>query len=461
MEALDNKYSIELESIKGVIQSSDLLSTFQENEEDEDYLAMRSEFEPTIEHLYQRVAAENPLQLISFEIKLCDPGFEGLYLSRVLGYTVLRGEVDDYCRYKRPQDHFKAVLLAICNSINFEYIKNRIGQTVQIGFGLSSDIWITHLIEQVPNKRVATFLQAQVLPKYRDADERKQAYARYRRQFSEADFFSAEFPKNPGEFKVLYSSLKRFLLHRAHYAQSNSSLIPNIIALLDNKELHYSKEYAHILIIFALFFNHEDKQAWLVELFNRTRKEYPGFEEHYFEFLESLLNSNVEVDQAADEKMLQILDTSIKDELTKYYQLIEIVHTRGYVHDDTIEAVRNFYDQHEGLSTVNECLRRAILSHFKRLMHNLPVESYTDYFEFNKTFSLYMQLFNNQQFNQEVKKLSMSYVQKLLKRYTDKRGKDYQDIKKFVSQTFVEANFMNEKQIVELFKTRRRKKATT
>jgi hypothetical protein len=72
-----------------------------------------------------------------------------------------------------------------------------------------------------------------------------------------------------------------------------------------------------------------------------------------------------------------------------------------------------------------------------------------------------MQLFNNQQFNQEVKKLSMSYVQKLLKRYTDKRGKDYQDIKKFVSQTFVEANFMNEKQIVELFKTRRRKKATT
>jgi hypothetical protein len=55
----------------------------------------------------------------------------------------------------------------------------------------------------------------------------------------------------------------------------------------------------------------------------------------------------------------------------------------------------------------------------------------------------------------------MSYVQKLLKRYTDKRGKDYQDIKKFVSQTFVEANFMNEKQIVELFKTRRRKKATT
>jgi hypothetical protein len=216
----------------------------------------------------------------------------------------------------------------------------------------------------------------------------------------------------------------------------------------------------HILAIFALFFEHGDQQAWLVDLFNRTRKEYPGFEEHYFEFLESLLNSNIEVDQAVDEKMIQILDSSIKDELAKYYQLIEIVHTRGYVHDDTIDAVRNFYDQHEGLSTVNECLRRAILSHFKRLMLNLPVESYPDYFELNKTFALYMQLFNNQQFNQEVKKLSMSYVQKLQKHYTDKRGKDYQDIKKFVAHTFVEMNFMTDKQIVELFKTRRRKKAT-
>jgi hypothetical protein len=460
MEALDNKYSIELESIKGAIQSSDLLATFQENEEDEDFLAMRSEFEPAIEHLYQRIAAENPLQLISFEIKLCDPGFEGLYLSRILGYTVLRGEVDDHSRYKRPQDHFKVVLLAICNSSNFEYIKTRIGQTVQIGFGLSSDIWITHLIEQVPNKRVATFLHAQVLPKYRDADERKQAYVRYRRQFSEADFFSAEFPKNSSEFKVLYSSLKRFMLHRAYHAQSNTSLLPNIVAMLDNKDLQYSKEYVHILAIFALFFEHGDQQAWLVDLFNRTRKEYPGFEEHYFEFLESLLNSNIEVDQAVDEKMIQILDSSIKDELAKYYQLIEIVHTRGYVHDDTIDAVRNFYDQHEGLSTVNECLRRAILSHFKRLMLNLPVESYPDYFELNKTFALYMQLFNNQQFNQEVKKLSMSYVQKLQKHYTDKRGKDYQDIKKFVAHTFVEMNFMTDKQIVELFKTRRRKKAT-
>jgi hypothetical protein len=165
------------------------------------------------------------------------------------------------------------------------------------------------------------------------------------------------------------------------------------------------------------------------------------------------------VDRDADQKIIDILDWNVEDELTRYYRLIDIIHSKGYVHDDTIEAVRNFYDQHEGLSTVNECLRRAIFSHFQRLMQNLPEESYQDYFELNKTFSLYMQLFNNQQFSLDVKQLSMQYVQRLLKRYTDKRGKDYQDVKKFVSHMFVEMGFMTEKEIIELFKTRRRKKA--
>ena len=461
MEAIDNKYAIELESIKGAIQSSDLLAAYQDSEEEEDYLALRSEFEPSVNDLYQRVATENPLQLISMEKKLCDPGFEGLYLARVLGYAVLRGEVDDQYRYKRPQDHFKDVLLTICNSSNFEYIKSRIGQTIQMGFGLSSDIWITNLIDQVTNKRVASFLKAQVLPKYREIHERKSAYAGYSRQFSEASFQSAEFPKTPGELKVMYSSLKQFLLHRAsNTGVSNDSLLPNVIEFLNNPSLQFSREYVEVLVIFSHFYDYSAQKYWLRDLFNRARVEYAGFEPEYFEILEFLLNAPIDVDHAADEKMISLIDWNIEDELTRYYRLIEIIHTRGYVHDDTIEAVRNFYDQHEGLSTVNECLRRAIFCHFQRLMVNLPEESYTDYFELNKTFALYMQLFNNQQFNQDVKRLSMQYVQRLLRRYTDKRGKDYQDIKKFVSHTFVELGFMSEKEIIEMFKSRRRKKAT-
>jgi hypothetical protein len=69
-----------------------------------------------------------------------------------------------------------------------------------------------------------------------------------------------------------------------------------------------------------------------------------------------------------------------------------------------------------------------------------------------------MNIFGNQKFNQHIKDLSMTYVKKLLKKYVDKRGKDYQDIKKFVSTTFVDLAFLKEKEVVELFKSRRKKK---
>ena len=106
----------------------------------------------------------------------------------------------------------------------------------------------------------------------------------------------------------------------------------------------------------------------------------------------------------------------------------------------------------------NKCLRAGLLNYFTQVMENLPPESYQDYFEINKTFVQYINIFGNQKFNQAVKDLSLRYVKKLLKRFTDKRGRDYQDIKKFVKATFLDLGFMKEKELVELFKTKRKKK---
>jgi hypothetical protein len=65
---------------------------------------------------------------------------------------VLRGRInDDSLRYDKPQDHFKKVLLYIANSSNFEQIRSRAGQSIQMGFALSSDIWITNLSDPVVN----------------------------------------------------------------------------------------------------------------------------------------------------------------------------------------------------------------------------------------------------------------------------------------------------------------------
>jgi hypothetical protein len=91
-------------------------------------------------------------------------------------------------------------------------------------------------------------------------------------------------------------------------------------------------------------------------------------------------------------------------------------------------------------------------------MTNIDVQDYTEYIELSKIFPVYMNIFSNQQFNYELKELCLKYVKKLLKKYTDKRGKDYQDIKKFVKTNFVDLGFMKEKELVEFFKTRRKKK---
>ncbi|MCY7327132.1 MAG: hypothetical protein LH618_01130, partial [Saprospiraceae bacterium] len=97
---------------------------------------------------------------------------------------------------------------------------------------------------------------------------------------------------------------------------------------------------------------------------------------------------------------------------------------------------------------------------FGRVINGLSEREYGDYFELTKIFAIYMRIFSNQEFNQAIEKRSMVYINKLLKHYTDKRSKDYQDVKKFVSTQFVDFGFLKDKEVVEMFKTRRKKRKT-
>ena len=247
-------------------------------------------------------------------------------------------------------------------------------------------------------------------------------------------------------------------MRRVELGLNNASLIPHIIKFLENDDFKDSTEYVEVLHLVANYYDMSAHEAFMSARFNDERANYSAFNEDYFDFHEMILQSALPCGETQDSRISALLDKSVEDDLTKYYNLMDIIHSKGYVHDDTIEAVRAFYDAHEGLSTINECLRDAILNHFHTLLDNLSTDSYTDYFEMNKIFAVYIQIFNNQQFNQDVKKSSLNYVAKLLKKYTDKRGRDYQEIKKFVMQTFLDLGFLKEKELVELFKTRRKKK---
>ena len=459
MEALDKKYTDQLDAIAEELLNSERLQKYLEDEEEEDFQALRDTYEPQINKIYKEVADTQPLQLIAFEQYLLDPKFEGVFLPKLLGYSVLRGEVGRNFKYTFPQDHFKDILLAICNSSNFDYLKKRIGQSIQTAFALSSDIWITNLINVFDNKRIRYFLQGQKLDKYRDERERTIGYKRFANQFRNENFYTADFPSNRSGLKTLFSALKKFLIYRIESNLDNSSLIPKIKEFLDNEAFQGTQEHVDMMGLYAGFFErNETDESHLKSHFAKAQTNNSNFTEQFFDYQITTLKSDLDLDGKADQKVSNLLDRSQPNSLTRYFDLMDIVHGKGYVHEEAVEAVKNFYNSHSGLSIENECVRYTILSYLKRLITNLDESEYTEYFKIAQIFPVYMNIFGNQKFNQHIKDLSMTYVKKLLKKYTDKRGKDYQDIKKFVSTTFIDLAFLKEKEVVELFKTRRKKK---
>ncbi len=457
MQDLNIKYKTVLDNIKSSIQLSEELKTYLDTEEDEDYKALISKFEGEIHELYTQVADENPLQLESFESYLLDDAFEGLYLPKVLGYSVLRGRVSDRIKYVAPQNHFKKILLSIANSSNFDQIKQRVGQSIQIGFALSSDIWITNILALISNKIVHSFLESQKQDKYRDDALRNTGLVKYRKQFLSLNFQTTVFPAEKEELLLEAESIKDFLIFRANSTYNNENLMPVLREFVSNDHFIDMKEYYEICILTGLFYDlGPEGEKLLQNTLDHIRAHNPGANDHFFNYINSLYDRRINISIDSEKKLANAITRNAEDTISKYLNVMDEVNTKGYVHEDALTAVREFYYKNEGLSIENEALRNSILSKLGQLLTNLSVNDYGEYFEINKTFAAYMDIFSNQKFNQDLKAFALRYIKKCLKFYKDKRSKEYQDIKKFVKTTFVDFGFMTPKEIVELFKTKRK-----
>lgn len=462
MAELNKKYITVLDNIKSNIQLSEELKVYLDSEEDEDYKAFVSKYEGSIHELYEKVANEAPLELEALEEYLLDEQFEGLYLPKALGYAVLRGNVNENTKYYRPQDHFSRILDFIINSSNFEQIKQRVGQSIQVGFALSSDIWITNIIEGVTNKRVKTFLESQKLTSYRDQKLRNNGLVKYRRQFLSLNFQTAKFPTDLNELLIEARALKNFLNYRAKRDYNDESLKPHFAEFIKNEALYDSKDFYELCMIIAAHFDLEDStKADLKKAISAIRTKHDPDSAHIFELLlkQSKLSNGFNIE--SEKKLASYIDRSIQDNASSYFDMLDTVNGKGYIHPEATNAIREYYYKNEGLSQENESVRQSINSKLSHYVGNLTVEEYNDYFEINKTFAEYIDIFGNQKFNQNLKDLSLKYIQKCLKFYKDKRSKEYQDIKKFVKATFLDYGFMTDKQLVELFKTKRKPKAVT
>ena len=451
---LEAKYLTRLNDIKVSIQHSAELAAYLEEEEDELYLTIKEKFEPGIEALYNEVAEKDPLQIIMFERELLNAEYEGLFLPRVLGYAVMRGQVNENTKYVKPQEHFKDILLTICNSANFDVLQSRSGKTIEIGFALSSDIWITNLFNEITNKKVRQYLEEIKLPKYRDDRIRLTAYIKYKKQFTNFNYLTADLPNSVSELALNRQSLIEFLMFRALSNYDNANLKPFVSSLI---ELNFpsDNDILPVLLVIGLYYNLDKKDEGMLRSKWEKLSKKENFEESAFLELIKMLEHDSGISSDAFSRFFKIFDGKLKDEFIKYLEMMVEVDSIGYINDEAAEKIRAYYNNHKGLSLQNEATRVFIFNKFKLFISSLSVSDYHEYFEFNPVFVNYMNIFANEKFNQSLKSQLLLYVRQLLRTYTDKRGKDYQDVKKFVQPTFVDMGFMNEKSVKELFKKKR------
>lgn len=457
MQALAPEYAQRIEEIKAAIQESEELAAYLESEEAEEYNAFKETYEPEIAALHEEAAAYYPLQLEALELALLDPGLEGLFMPKLLGYAVLRPRVAEQTgQYHRPQDHLKQVLLAIAGSNAFTELERRIGQGVTVALALSTNVWVSTVLGEIPNKHPRNFFQSHQDQTLHTAAQRMQLYNRYKRQFATDNYAAAAFPETKADLARDYPALEEFLRTRFSRELDNESLVGPVLDFLANEEFGDTKEYVRFISLACLFVDTpEDYENQLRTQIRQLSKD-PAFVRAYFELLAELHHDGeVEITPEVDRRMALRVGVSGDGLMQQYYGLVTTIHDTGIGSLEAQDAIRLFVREQDGLSMVTECVRQTVLRYLRQLLDNLDVENYGEFFELSKVFAVHFDIFGNESFKQEVRGHSQRYVKSLLRRYTDKRGRDYQDIKKFVKRAFVDLGFMSEKEVANLFKTKR------
>ena len=465
MYELNDTYKAHLDAIAEAIQASPSLAQYMEDEEDEQYEALKAEFEPQIEAAHEQINHYSPFEIESFERYLLDDRFEGLFLPRILGYSVLRPEINQLFYYRQQNDHFGTILSYISGNMNFDQLRSRIGQAVQVGFALSSDIYVTGLIDAIPTKRVRQFLLTQKSDDARIAKGRETIFNRYKRQFKSRNYQYAPAPQTEPELISHTKHFVDFLLYRVANDELNNDALPApLYQFVTNEDFAGREELIEPLVIYSSYLPLEEgAREALTEVLNRERRAQPErVASQILTFILRLKNDE-EVSFGKDEeaKLGEIVDRTIEDDLTAYFNLTDRIHSAGYDNPEVQEAIQEEVLKQDGLSDFNENIRRTILVYISDLAARLGPDDYNEWFTTTgKLFPVYMKVFANEQFNQELRRLSIRYTKRLIKVHTNKRGKDYRDVKKTTVNTWTDYGFMNDKQLKEFFKTPRKRKPT-
>ena len=155
--------------------------------------------------------------------------------------------------------------------------------------------------------------------------------------------------------------------------------------------------HAQIAITTGLFFdlnkNHLDE---LQKVLKSTRAKADDFSELFFNLLLELQQSEqYQVQPQGDLRLASIFGKSgTKEDVFDYYELVTTIHQKELGDQEVLDAIQKFTLQYDGLSTINECVRRTIYGYFSRRIHELSPSEYTDMIEVTKLYPVFMRIFD-------------------------------------------------------------------
>ena len=205
--------------------------------------------------------------------------------------------------------------------------------------------------------------------------------------------FGVEITSDDGKYKVMGENPDNFPKEPAADDANNFTMTSTALVTAINKAIFAVSNDDLRPAMTGVFFELDKKDhKTLATTFNAIRKDVPEFSEQFLRFVLELHKSDeIDLTPEADARISSVVDKKVKDDLSVYYDLMDMIQDKGYVAEEVQIAVKDFYDKHEGLSLVNECVRSTIFDCFVRYINNLQKIAYTDFFEISKHFQNHLQ----------------------------------------------------------------------
>lgn len=444
-------YSKRLDAVKKFLSDSAEYQAYLESEEREEYKAVADKVEPYLQSLYNEIAEKNPMEIIEFEEILTDEALEGIFVDKLMYFTILRASVDENYRFERSQERLEELILFAAQSSSFEAMQRSLLLPVRLAFSLSSGIWGNKVIGKIKNKSAREFFQRQFGEATRDDHARAVQYRSLKKRFKEIKYQSASVPTDNINWKTEFADFRNFLVDRIGAGHDNTTVKASLYEFLENDAFKGTDEQIELLCIFIHFIELDDEDFDKVETVLNELRKGEGFDESYFGILLKVMKMDMPIDLDRIGIINDLLDTDHKDSLLGFYELLTNFSVKDFMDEEIVESVEIFSGRHRELSPIMTCFKHLLIRIIDAEVVKHLNDDYTQLFQSMHIYDGLAEAFLEKSYRQDIKEILVEYMKSLMF-YFEKGSTEYKAIKAMVMDAPVKNNFVTTKEVRALYR---------